>query len=60
MTRSIDTTAVRDAICGRRPVRADTPDIPLEMAAVTPIIVGRPRGEALPGARNEPRIVVWR
>jgi nitroreductase len=34
--------------------------IPPESTAVAPIIVGRPRGETWPSARDEPKIVAWR
>lgn len=33
--------------------------IPPETTAVAPIIVGKPRGEALPSARNEPQVLAW-
>ncbi len=33
--------------------------IPAEMIAVAPIIVGKPRGEAMFSARNEPHILAW-
>lgn len=34
--------------------------IPSDTTAVAPIIVGKPRGEALPSARKEPNVVAWR
>lgn len=34
--------------------------IPPETTPVAPIIVGKPRGETLPGARKEPQVVAWR
>jgi hypothetical protein len=34
--------------------------IPPETLAVAPIIVGKPRGEALPGVRNEAQVLAWR
>lgn len=34
--------------------------IPPETTAVAPIIVGKPRSQTLPSARNEPIIVAWR
>lgn len=34
--------------------------IPAESIAVAPIIVGKPRGETLTSARNEPQVVAWR
>lgn len=34
--------------------------IPSETTAVAPIIIGKPRGEALPSARNEPQVLAWR
>ncbi|WP_035626049.1 nitroreductase family protein [Herminiimonas sp. CN] len=42
------------------------PDVKLELGippattAVAPIIVGKPRGEALASARNEPQVLAWR
>src|SRR5674476_520853 len=33
--------------------------IPAEMIAVAPIIVGKPRGEAMFSERNEPHILAW-
>lgn len=34
--------------------------IPPETTAVAPIIVGKPRGDAQPSARNAPQILAWR
>jgi len=33
--------------------------IPPEAIAVAPIIVGKPRGEAVPSVRKEPQVVAW-
>ncbi len=34
--------------------------IPTDTTAIAPIIVGKPRGESHPSARNEPKILAWR
>ena len=34
--------------------------IPVEMTAIAPIIVGKPRGETMPSPRKQPQVLAWR
>jgi nitroreductase len=47
------------AMLNRAEVKAEL-EIPPDVVAVAPIIVGRPRGETPPTSRKEPELLCWR